>query len=230
MSFLRKTFAEMLGTFFLCFAGISAILVNTSEVGGHIGLLGIAFAHGLALSIGVSVTVGISGGHLNPAVTLGMLVTGRIRILSAIGYIIAQCLGATFAALLCNHVFPPFVVTNAHLGLPLPAKAWVTDNMILLYEGVMTFLLVTAVFGTVVDERAKSVKIGVFAIGLTVCFDILAGGPITGASMNPARSFGPAFVLQDFARHWCYWVGPAIGGIAAAIIYQFFLLREDGAA
>jgi aquaporin TIP len=227
MSFLRKAFAEGLGTFFLCFAGISAILCNTKEIGGNIGLLGIAFAHGLGLSIGVAVTGGISGGHLNPAVTLGMLVTGRIRIFSAIGYIIAQCAGATVAAVLCNRVFPPEVVTNAYLGIPLPAKAWVTDNTILLYEAVMTFLLVTAVFATAVDERGKAVKFGALAIGLTVCFDILAGGPITGASMNPARSFGPALVLQDFNRHWCYWVGPAIGGISAGLVYQFFLLKED---
>jgi glycerol uptake facilitator-like aquaporin len=156
-----------------------------------------------------------------------MLVTGRIRIFSAIIYIIAQCAGATVAAMLCNSVFPPHVTTNAHLGLPLPTQAWVTDNTILLYEGVMTFLLVTAVFATAVDERGKAVKIGAFAIGLTVCFDILAGGPITGASTNPARSFGPALILHDFGRHWCYWVGPGIGGIAAGLVYQFFLLRED---
>jgi len=229
MNAVRKGFAEALGTFFLCFAGISTICCNDQLVGGKSGLLGIAFAHGLALAIGVSITGGISGGHLNPAVTMGMLVAGRIRILPAIGYIIAQCAGAVVAAAVCNSVFPDTVVTATNLGLPLPPPGnhWVTDKMILLYEGVMTFLLVTAVFATAVDERGKAVKIGAFAIGLTVCFDILAGGAVTGASMNPARSFGPALLTNEFSRHWCYWVGPGLGGISAGLIYQYFLLKED---
>jgi aquaporin TIP len=94
-------------------------------------------------------------------------------------------------------------------------------------EFILTFLLMTAVFGTAVDERGKPVKIGAFAIGLTVTFDILAGGPVTGASMNPARSFGPALVQGFWGWHWCYWVGPVLGALAASLLYHHVLLKED---
>jgi MIP family channel proteins len=223
----RKFLAEMIGTFFLCFSGISAILCTVPPISSGAGILGIAFAHGLALSIAVSIFGGISGAHVNPAVTLALFVTGRIKPFSMIGYIFSQLVGATLAALICKLVFPIEVVTTANLGIPLPGQSWVTPSVIVAYEAVMTFLLVTAVFGTAVDERGRVVKIGGFAIGLTVAFDILAGGAITGASMNPARSFGPALVLGNFNLHWCYWLGPTFGGIVAGLLYHHVLLKED---
>jgi glycerol uptake facilitator-like aquaporin len=109
------------------------------------------------------------------------------------------------------------------LGIPLPA-AWASTGTIFCVEFVLTFLLVTSIFGTAIDERGKTVKIGGFGIGLTVAFDILAGGPITGASMNPARSFGPALVMGHWEWHWLYWVAPVLGGMAAALFYHAFLL------
>jgi aquaporin Z len=217
--------AEFIGTFFLCFAGIAAILSNTPAVGAGIGLVGIALAHGLGLSIAVSAFGGVSGGHCNPAVTSAMLATGRIKLGTALTYVAAQCLGATAAAAICKMTFPAAAVTAANLGIPLPA-AWATTSTVLILEAVMTFLLVTAVFGTAVDERGKAVKIGGFAIGLTVTFDILAGGAVTGASMNPARSFGPALVQGYWAWHPVYWIAPIAGGVLAGLVYHHVILDK----
>lgn len=119
-------------------------------------------------------------------------------------------------------------MSEASLGIPLPAS-WASTGTVLLVEFVLTFLLVTSVFGTAVDERGKSVKIGGFGIGLTVAFDILAGGPVTGASMNPARSFGPALILGMWQWHWCYWLAPIAGGCAAALLYHHVLLKDSRA-
>src|SRR6185295_12032528 len=112
-------------------------------------------------------------------------------------------------------------VNAAELGIPLPA-AWVGTHILLLTEFILTFLLMTSIYGTAVDERAAPMKIGGFGIGLAVTFDILAAGKVTGASMNPARSFGPALVHSCVQRHsyfdwhWCYWVAPIAGAIVAA--------------
>jgi aquaporin Z len=224
MKTLRPCLAEFLGTFYLCFAGIAAILCNTQAVGGMSGLLGIALAHGLALSIAVNVFGGESGAHFNPAVTAGFVVTGRIAPRLAACYVIAQLLGATTAAGFCRVIFPPESVAVTHLGLPLPA-AWASTGVILLTEFILTFLLMTSVFGTAVDDRGRAVKIGGFGIGLTVTFDILAGGAVTGASMNPARSFGPAFELLYWQFHWMYWIAPIAGACVAALLYEHVLLR-----
>ena len=225
MTTTRVFTAEFLGTFFLCFAGIAAILSGTAAVGQHPTIVGIALAHGLALSIAVATFGGVSGAHVNPAVTAGMLVTGRISAPKAAVYVLAQLAGATVAALICKVVFPAAAVTEANLGIPLPA-AWATTNVVLIMEFVLTFLLVTAVFGAAVDERGKAVKIGGFAIGLTVAFDILAGGGVTGASMNPARSFGPALVQGYWTWHIFYWIAPVAGGVAAALLYDRVILEK----
>jgi MIP family channel proteins len=223
---MAKYLAEAIGTFFLCFAGIAAILSTQDPINSGAGLVGIALAHGLALSIAVSVFGGISGAHVNPAVTAGMLVTGRIPLGEAIGYVISQLAGATVAAVACKAIFPPAAVTAAKLGIPLPGGDWVTVGIVLTAEAIATFLLVISVFGAAVDERGQVVKIGGFAIGLTVAFDILAIGAVTGASMNPARSFGPALVYGFFDWHWCYWVGPIAGGVVAALIYDNLLMES----
>jgi len=220
---LRVLAAEALGTFYLCFAGIAAILCTVPPVSAGGGLVAIALAHGLALSIAVNNFGGISGAHVNPAVTMGMLVTGRIKPGLAMLYVVAQMLGASIAAMTCREIFPAEAVAAANLGIPLPA-AWASTGTIFCVEFVLTFLLMTSVFGTAVDERGKTVKIGGFGIGLTVAFDILAGGPITGASMNPARSFGPALVMGHWEWHWLYWVAPIAGAVTAALFYHAFLL------
>jgi MIP family channel proteins len=227
----KQCLAEFLGTFYLCFAGIAAILSTQAPINSGAGLVGIALAHGLALSIAVSVFGGLSGAHFNPAVTIGMLATGRIKIPLAVSYIAAQLLGSTVAAHLCKFVFPAAAVESANLGIPLPGP-WLTENVemtVLVVEFVLTFLLMTSIFGTAVDERGKAVKIGGFGIGLTVAFDILAGGAVTGASMNPARSFGPALAQMDFHFHWCYWAAPIAGAVVGALLYQHVILPEEAA-
>lgn len=224
MTLVRPCLAEFIGTFYLCFAGISAILCNTPAVGAASGLLGIALAHGLALSIAVNVFGGVSGAHFNPAVTAGFLATGRIDAGKAGAYVVAQLLGATTAAAVCRGIFPADAVTTANLGIPLPAP-WASAGVVALTEFVLTFLLMTSIFGTAVDERGRAVKIGGFGIGLTVAFDILAGGPVTGASMNPARSFGPALVLQHWDWHLFYWIAPIAGACVAALIYEHVILE-----
>jgi aquaporin Z len=226
MTNFRPCLAEFIGTFYLCFAGIAAILCTTPAVGNGGGIIAIALAHGLALSVAVNAFGGISGAHFNPAVTSGFLVTGRIKPGLAVAYVIAQLLGATTAAGFCRVIFPADAVSVAHLGIPLPAP-WATTGVILTAEFLMTYLLMTSIFGTAVDDRGKAVKIGGFGIGLTVTFDILLGGAVTGASMNPARSFGPALELGYWAFHWMYWVAPIAGAVVAALVYDNLLLEKS---
>jgi glycerol uptake facilitator-like aquaporin len=132
--------------------------------------------------------------------------------------------GAPTAAGFCRVIFPAAAVTAANLGIPLPAP-WATTGTILTAEFIMTYLLMTSIFGTAVDERGRAVKIGGFGIGLTVAFDILCGGAVTGASMNPARSFGPALEMMHWEWHWAYWVAPIAGACAAALVYDNVLLK-----
>ena len=221
----RSLVAEFLGTFFLCFAGIAAIVSTGAPINSGAGLVGIALAHGLALSVAVNAFGGISGAHFNPAVTIGFLSTGRIRPPAAAAYIVSQLIGASVAAAACLFIFPREAVDGAKLGIPLPG-AWATTGVVLLAEFIMTYLLMTAIYGTAVDERGRAVKIGGFGIGLTVTFDILAGGQVTGASMNPARSFGPALMYGFWDWHWAYWIAPPAGAIVAALVYEHILLEK----
>ena len=225
MKIHQALLAEFLGTFFLCFAGIAAILSATPAVGSGAGIVGIALAHGLALSVAVNAFGGISGAHFNPAVSTGFLLTGRLAPSRFVPYVIVQLAGATVAAAACRAIFLPEAVMQAQLGIPLPA-AWASTSSVIIGEFIMTFLLMTAIFGTAVDERGKAVKIGGFGIGLTVTFDILAGGAVTGASLNPARSFGPALVQGNWQWHWAYWVAPIAGACVAALLYEKVLLKE----
>src|SRR5688572_26442341 len=144
---IQPLLAEFLGTFYLCFAGIAAILSATPAVGSGAGIVGIALAHGLALSIAVNAFGGISGAHFNPAVTLGFFITGRLPAISVGPYIVAQLLGASTAALVCRLIFPVESVVQAQLGLPLPA-VWATPGAVIIAEFVMTYLLMTSIFGT----------------------------------------------------------------------------------
>ena len=167
---------------------------------GHrrgLGIVGIALAHGLALSVAVGAFGGVSGAHFNPAVTIGFFSAGRIKLPAALGYIVTQLLAATVAAFACKMIFPADAAMAANLGIPRPA-AWVSTSTLLLCEFILTFLLMTAIYGRAVDTRGQAVKIGGFGIGLTVTFNILAAGAVTGASMNPARSFGPALSRATF--------------------------------
>jgi aquaporin Z len=174
------------------------------------------------LALMVTATMRISG-HLNPAVTIGFLVTKRIEPMMAMVYIVAQLLGAVLAAYLLKGIFPAEVAAAARLG-GQSVSIEISSFQAILCEAIATFFLVFVIFGTAVDPAAP--KVGGFAIGLTVTADILAIGPLTGASMNPARSFGPALVSGIFEGHLIYWIGPIIGGIVAALLYDGLFLRR----
>ena len=223
----KKCVAEAIGTFMLCFIGAGAIVADALYAG--IGLVAIALAHGLALSIAVSATMNVSGGHINPAVTLVMLATGRIGAGPAVAYIVSQIAGAVVAGVAVMVIFnavPDGAEAIAATGLGTPAPgAGVSAGTALLTEVFLTFLLVFAIFGTAVDPRAP--KIGGFGIGLTIAADILIGGPISGASMNPARTLGPALVGGVWNAHWVYWVGPIVGAMLAGFIYQYMILDKE---
>ncbi len=212
--------AELIGIFFLTFIGAGSILQNAAMGDGGYGLLGIALAHGVALAVGVSATAATSGGHLNPAVSIALAATGVIRWGLVPVYLAAQILGSTLAAFVLTLLFSPEIASAVGLGTPVPALG-VSFGTVVLAELVMTFLLVFAVWGTAVDPRAP--KIAGFGIGLTVFFDILVGGPITGAAMNPARVLGPAIIGGIWTMHPAYWIGPVLGGVAGAFVYKTFL-------
>ena len=223
----KKCVAEALGTFMLCFIGAGAIVSDAAS--GGIGLLAIAVAHGLALSIAVSATMNVSGGHINPAVTVVMLVTGRINGSNAAAYIASQLVGATIAGAAVMAIFNGIpggseAIAATGLGTPVPG-AGVSPATALGTEIVLTALLVFAIFGTAVDHRAP--KIGGFGIGLAVAANILMGGPISGASMNPARTFGPGLVGGVWSAHWVYWVGPIVGALIAGLLYHHVVLADE---
>jgi aquaporin Z len=215
--------AEAIGTFFLTFFGAGAILQNATMGDGGYGLLGIALAHGIILAIAITATAATSGGHINPAVTIGLAAWGKVPWRRVPLYVIAQCVGSAIAAVLLRVLFSPDAVAATGLGTPAPAPG-VSLGTVLLLEAVMTFLLVFAVCGTAVDPRAP--KIGGFAIGLAVFVDILVGGPVTGAAMNPARVLGPALVGGVWTMHVAYWIGPVLGGVIASLAYKAFLASD----
>lgn len=211
---INALIAEFIGTFTLIFVGVGAI-ANAQN-----NLTGIALAHGLAIAVMVSATAAVSGGHLNPAVTIGLLTAGKIDILNAIGYVIAQCLGGISAAFLIKLCMPAALLSAVNMGTPAPG-AGISTTMALITEIILTFFLVFVVYGTGVDKRAP--KVGGLFIGLTVALDILIGGPISGAAMNPARHLGPALLGGGTELIWLYWLGPVTGGILAALVYKTFL-------
>ena len=216
------TVAEFIGPFTLVIAGVGAI-ISTQNLSDGGNLVAVALAHGLAIGLMVAALGHISGGHFNPAVTIAMLATGEIAITRAVSYIVAQVLGATAGAGVLTLVFPalgPMGRNNPGVNLGLPGLGpEVTVTGALIMEVVMTIFLVLVIFGTVVDPRGPK-AIAPLAIGLIITMDILTGGRITGAAMNPARALGPAIVQQDFTNWWIYWVGPIIGGLIAAYAYK----------
>lgn len=218
----RHFVAEFVGTFALVFVG-GGTIITSPLVQTQAAVLTIALAHGLILALLVSATMSISGGHLNPAVTAGILVTGRMDPMMAVIHWIAQLLGAIIAAYALKALFPAAVATATSLG-GQRVSADTTFGQAIGLEAIATFFLVFVVFGTAVDPRGP--KLGGMAIGLTVAADIMAIGPLTGASMNPARSLGPAVVSHVFEGQMVYWIGPLLGGIVAALLYDRLFLRN----
>jgi aquaporin Z len=223
-SLRQQLVAEFLGTFALVFIGAGSVVILGA--GQAAGLLGVALAHGLVLAIMVSALGHISGGHFNPAVTVGVWVAGKIETARAGWYVGAQAVGAVAGAGLLRWALPRDIWDRASLGATLLNRsAGINTGKGILLEATLAFFLVLTVFAVAVDDRGVFSSIAGLPIGLVLTFDILVGGLLTGASMNPARTFGPALVSGTWDDFWVYIIGPVTGSVIAASIYWLTFLR-----
>jgi MIP family channel proteins len=233
---LRRGFAEFVGTFALIFIGAGSICALTTlfepaitgaqaqGVYGGLTLVSVALAHGLVIGVMASAVGHISGGHFNPAVTLGFLVTRRIAPSLAVVYWSVQFLGATAAAALLRWFFSDRVQQLTNLGTPSLGSG-IDSWQGIVIELILTFFLVWVIFATAADPGGTFKSIAGLAIGFTITLDILMGGPLTGAAMNPARAFGPELLSRDWTDWWVWYVGPFVGGALAALAYDWLYLR-----
>ena len=212
----KNLVTEFIGTFALIFIGAGALAIGSAN------LVGVALAHGLVIVTFAYAYGHISGTHINPAVTLGLLIAGEIEFVAAIGYWVVQFLGGILGAVLLNVVLP----NPSDLGVTILAEG-VTPVQGLVVEIVLTFFLVNTIFNTAVSGKAGN--FAGLAIGLTLVFCILMGGPLTRASLNPARTLGPAIVSGNYADMWLYFVGPCVGAILAALLYIGVLKDKEEA-
>lgn len=223
---LKSCAAELIGVFILCFIGAGSIIIANLE-GNPIGLLGVALAHGLALSVAVTGTMNISGGHINPAISIALMLTGRCAPLKALSYIIAQMTGAALAGFFLSLLYPTVIAEAANWGTPTLGQGTSVAKGIAI-EAVATLLLSFAIYGTAVSSKTPK-GIGGFGIGLTVTFLILAIGPLTGAAMNPARHFGTALMggMTLLKDQWIYWLGPVLGATIGFLLFSRILEKKD---
>jgi len=208
--------AELIGTFALTFIGASAGMA-------HAGLVGVALAHGFVVAVFVYIYGNVSGTHVNPAVTFGLALNGTVTWGQAVVYWIAQFLGAILAAFLVKTFFGD-VAGGATVG-SLTTSA---PMMAMIVEAVLTFFLVNTVLHAAVAGKAG--PFAGWAIGATLVFAILAGGSLTGASLNPARTFGPALFTNGLGSYWIYLTGPLLGAAVATGIFKFFSSSDKVAA
>ena len=222
----QKFTAEFIGTFALVFFGAGAVCADRYlQSSGGIGLLGIALASGLAMAIMVSALGHISGGHFNPAITIGFWVTKRIGTMEAFLYWAAQILGGVAAAFLLRAIIPEEIWRAVALGTPELVRDFSRLSAMVL-EAVTSFFLVLVFFATAVDERGAFRSIAGFGVGLTVTLGILVIAPFTGAAMNPARAFGPALASNHWTNWGVYWIGPLAGGFLAGLLYDALYLKK----
>jgi MIP family channel proteins len=217
---LSRIIAEFLGAFTLVFGGVGAFM--TARAMGDQSLLLVGLGHGLAIFVMVAAFLAVSGAHFNPAVSFAMLMTRRMPFADFIAYVAAQLAGATAAAALLKFAYPTQIVDGTNLGA-LTVYQEITPLTGLILEAVMTFILVLVIFGVVVDSRANLGAIAGLPIGMVIVFNILVGGPITGAGMNPARWFGPAVLQGQWADLTVYIVGPLLGALLAAFVYDYVI-------
>jgi aquaporin Z len=214
---VRRGVAEFVGTFALIFVGAGSICVPAV-------LTGAAFAHGLVIAVMASAVGHISGGHFNAAVTLGFVVARRMALRLAAWYWVVQFTAATVAALILKWVLPLNLADQSKLGAPVLGQGVGSGEGVVI-ELILTFFLVWVIFATAADPRGAFKSIAGLAIGLTITLDVFMGGPLTGAAMNPARAFGPELVQNVWSDAWVWYLGPALGGIAAALLYEYLYLR-----
>jgi len=221
-SLARRAAAEMLGTAFLVFFGCGVIIMDYFPGAGY-HILGVSLVHAFILSLAISMTMGISGGHVNPAVTLGLLCIKRIAPRDAFVYVASQLVGALIAALLVREMLPWNVGRLVALGTPVlstQVSFWHGVGL----EAVWTFLLMSGVMGTIVAPNAP--RLGGFGVGLTLIPSIMIGGALTGAAANPARAFGPAIISGNTTAQAVWWIGPILGAIIAALFWDKVLLNS----
>ncbi len=225
----RKLLAEFVGAFALVFIGAGSIVAAGSAIPGvavpGAGLITIALAHGLVIGTMVSAVGHISGGHFNPAVTIGAWVTRRMGNAEAAAYIVTQLVAGIAGAALLRLVMPVARWQASALGATLVAPT-ISDAQAITIEAVLTFFLVWVVFATAVDDQGAFGKVAGLAIGFVIAMDIMMGGPFTGGSMNPARSLGPAVVAGTYDRIWVYFIGPVLGATVAALLYDLGVMRR----
>jgi len=208
---IQRLTAELIGTFILVFAGAGAIMVNDVS-GGEVTHLGIGLSFGLAVAIVIYAIGHLSGAHINPAVTAAFAVVRRFPWKEVPAYWGAQLLGAVLAGLALRGLLG----LVAGMGATVPSGTW---RQSFGFEIVLSFILMFVIMAVAVDRRAR---LGApLAVGGAVALEATFAGPISGASMNPARSFGPALAGGPWDSHWIYWVAPLVGMVAAALIYEF---------
>ena len=212
----QKLIVEFIGPFALCFAGVGAIMLTGD-------IVAIAFAHGLAIGLMIMAAGHISGGHFNPAVTVAMIATRRIDGATGGAYIVAQLLGGLAGTLAIRATVNDEIANAVSLGVPAVGAGFSNGNALFM-EAILTFFLVFSIFGSAVDPRSSK-SIAGLVIGLTITMNILAGGGVSGAAMNPARWFGPAIVQTEFSNLWIWIVGPIAGALVAAFVYNDVLLK-----
>jgi MIP family channel proteins len=227
---LQKLAAEFLGTFGLVFVVSGAVCADRYlqlQNQTRLDLLGIALAYGVATAFMVTAFAHVSGGHLNPAVTVGLWVTRRIGTLQGLFYCVAQLLGSIAAAYLLVAIIPEQVWRPIGLGTPDLAMDFTRWHAMAL-EAAMAFFIVLVYFATILDERGAFSKVGGLAMGLVVMADVLVGAPFVGASAaNPARSFGTALASRHWQNNGVYWIGPLFGGVLAGVIYDRLFLSDQ---
>ena len=205
----KPLIAELIGTFALIFIGAGTAALGIG------GVVGVALAHGFVIVAFAYAYGHISGTHINPAVTLGLLIARKINITEAIGYWIAQLLGGIIAGFALAFVLKGFVPTDSNLGATVLTKINPVQGLVI--ETILTFFLVNTVLNAAVSGKAGN--LAGLAIGLTLALSILMAGPLTGASLNPARTLGPAVASGTYTDIWLYFVGPLLGGLIAALVY-----------
>jgi MIP family channel proteins len=217
----RAAIAEFVATFALVFIGAGASITS----GFGLNLTGVALAHGLVLGAMIASTAHLGGGLVNPAVSIGLWVAGRLTTMRATVLVVAEVLGAVAAGFLLRYLVPGAAFTSASGGTPVISSA-VPAGKAIVIEAACTFLLVFAVFALVVEGRGPTKTAAAFAVGAVYAFGIMAFGPFTGAAFNPARWLGPALASAGWDDWYVWIVGPVAGGIIAAVLYSVVFLRD----
>ncbi|XP_070579419.1 uncharacterized protein [Ptychodera flava] len=223
---IRPLFAEFFGTMTLVFVGSLSGLVGYPDerIDVASGLLASAIAHGLVIFFVIEAFAQVSGGHVNPVVTLAVMCCGKLNLILGCFYMVFQLVGAICGSALVLAVLTSEQFDYINGGTTLPGEG-ISTGQAIGSELFFTTILITVALQVAIDS--KSSQLAALAIGMVVVANILAGGMISGPSMNPARSFGPALVTGIWTDHWIYWVGPPVGSLCSVIFFKFILASAD---